>query len=267
MNQPVFRPYSPNCANTSVNTAAPMVTTLVASPQTKPTFNPISPQKIKAIGASSQRVVDLMATFESPTGILMYGQDVMDTISKKADKLLDEVKDANVDFVQTQMSQLLVMAKSFHLHQEHESEGFSLHGLLNKVKGQFIDVKEQMLGEFNNVCTQMDRIISEVDGANVLILEKVKGLQEQYKSNLVDYQNLEQLIKDAEEVLAIKTREYEALAVEAQNDPMKAENASKLSKSLDRLEKKIANFRAFQMMCLQDAPDFAMMEDNAITLI
>jgi len=234
----------------------------------KALFNPVSPKAIAETGASSQRVVNLLSTFDSSTGILDFGKDVMATISAKSDQMLAEVKDADVDFVESQMRSILTMAKSLHLTkpgQDKSKEGW-LTGLISKAKEQFIDTKEQMLSEFNNVSTQMDRVIGEVEQANHRIIDKVKSLQVMYQSNLQDYKNLEALINDATEAYEIKVKEYEKLKT-AVTDALSAQSLQRMGSNLDRLDKKISNMKSFQLMCLQDAPNLAQMEDNAVTLL
>lgn len=235
----------------------------------KNSFAPVSPKQLADLGASSPRTLQLLAAFESPTGVLEFGQDLMTVISTKSTQLMDEVKDSDVEFVQTQMSSLLTMAKSFHLKPNGVQSQKGLHGLINSIKEKFVDVKEQMLAEYNNISTQMDRIVSEVEQANGRILQKVKGLQDQYRTNLKDYNDLEQLIKDGGEAYTIKLKQLAELKDKAvaSGDMLAAEEVSRLSRNLDRLDKKLADLKKFQLMCLQDAPDFANMEESALTLL
>jgi len=235
----------------------------------KSSFAPVSPKQLSDAGVSSTRVLTLLAAFDSPTAILEHGQDVMTQISQKADKMLAEVKDADVEFVQTQMSSLLTMAKSFHLKPHGVESQKGLHGLINRAKEIFIDTKEQMLAEFNDISTQMDRIMGEVEAANGRILAKVKGLQTQYRDNLKDYNDLESIINDAAEVYTVKLKDLQTLQQKAvaSGNALDAEEVSRLSRNLDRLDKKISDLKKFQLMCLQDAPDFANMEDSSLTLL
>jgi uncharacterized protein YaaN involved in tellurite resistance len=157
------------------------------------------------------------------------------------------------------------MAKSFHLKPKNNDDGW-LTGLVSKVKENFINTKEQMLAEFNTISTQMDRVITEVEDANIRIIGKVKGLQDQYKENLDDYKKLEVIIANAVEAYGIKQRELEKLKANV-NDALSAQELNRSNNNLDRLDKKIDNLKKFQMMCLQDAPNLAQMEDNAVTLL
>lgn len=232
----------------------------------KSIFSPVSPKQLADAGVSSQRVINLLATFDSPTGILEYGQEVMTTIADKSDKFLAEVKDADVEYVEKQLSGIITLAKSMHLNKKDKSGGLSLSGLVSKVKEHFIDAKEQMMAEFNDVSTQMDRVVNEVDSANQRIIGKLKGLQELYRDNLDDYKKLEVLIKDAEEVFAVKSKELDVKRAQA-TDALSAEEVNQMSRIMDRLDKKIHNLKKFQLMAVQNAPSIAQMEDSAVTLL
>lgn len=216
-------------------------------------------------GISNPRIVKLLATFDSATGILEYGKDVMSNISAKSDKLLDEVKDSDVEFVETQMRSILTMAKSLNLKPKNKDDGW-ISNLFSRAKEHFVDAKEQLMSEFNDMSSQMDRVISQVEQANSRIIDKVVGLQAQYKENLQDYKNLDIIIKDAEEAFFHKKTELEILKHNISN-ALDAQSLNRMISNLDRLDKKIDNMKKFQLMCLQDAPSLAQMEDNAITLL
>ena len=85
-------------------------------------FNPVSPKKMAELGTSNPRVINLLATFDSPTGILDYGSDIMSEIAKKSDQLLLEVKDADVDFVEQQLTSILTLANSFNINSKSDTK-------------------------------------------------------------------------------------------------------------------------------------------------
>lgn len=231
----------------------------------KSTFAPVSPKQLVDAGVSSPRVMQLLATFDSPTGIMEYGKDIMSEISSKSSKMFDDVKDADAEFVDTQLRGILTLAKSLHLSGKKESNN-KITSFFSGLKEKFIDVKEQMMSEFNDISTQMDRTLSEVEQANARMMGKVKSLQDQYQSNLTDYRNLDQIIKEATEAFQVKSKDFEKRKT-AVKDAIDAQELQRFQSNLDRLDKKIDSLKKFQLMVLQDAPDLAQKEDNAITLM
>lgn len=250
MNHPIFKPIS---VSTVVNDVKPS------------SFTPVSPKQLADIGVSSPRVLQLLATFDSPTGIIDYGADVMSEIAKKSEALLNEVKDADVDYVEQQLTSILTMAKSFHLNTSQSSDT-GISKLFGKIKEKFTNVREQLSAEFTDVSTQMDKIISEIDQANHRIITKLNGLNAQYRDNLQEYHRLELLIKDAEEVHSIMSKEIEKSKANA-TDLLATEEINRSIRNLDRLEKKIDYLKKFQMMAIQNAPSISQMEDSAATLL
>lgn len=230
----------------------------------KQSFTPVSPKQLSELGASNPRVLQLLSTFDSPTGIIDYGSEVMSDIAKKSELLLNEVKDADVDFVEQQLTSILTMAKTFHLNTTSSDSNISK--LFGKIKEKFINVREQLSAEFTDVSTQMDKIIEEIDQANHRIINKLNGLQVQYRENLNEYHRLEVLIKDAEEAYRIMDKEIEKMRINA-TDLLAAEEVNRSTKNLDRLEKKIDYLKKFQMMAIQNAPSISQMEDSAATLL
>lgn len=253
--------------NLSVSSKATALPSTLAEPVTikAPNFSPVSPKQLAESGVSSQRVLTLLATFDSPTGIMEHGKDLMTEISAKSSAMFNDVKDADAEFVDTQLRSILTMAKSLHLAGKKESNN-KITGFFAGLKEKFVDVKEQMLSEFNDISTQMDRTLNEVEQANVRMMDKVKDLQTQYKSNIEDYRKLDTLIKDTEEAYSIKLKEFEKKKLEV-TDALAAQELARFQSNLDRLDKKIDNLKKYQLMVLQDAPDLAQKEDNAVTLM
>lgn len=238
---------------------------LVAQPVQ--TFQPIAVQQLKAVGASSPRVLQLLEAAGSPTGILHYGDDVMATISAKSNELLDQVKDADVEFVKTQITSILKSAKSFKLDPNDRKQKGLLGGLINRVKDLVVDVKEEMLAEYNDIAAQLDRTVISVDEAQNRIIAKLTGLQEVYKANLDEYRKLEGLIADANEVKQILEKQISEEMAQVGSDQLKAEEVSRKQSVLQRLERKIANLETYKTMAIQNAPGITAMQDNAALVI
>lgn len=233
----------------------------------KSSFTPVSPKQMVERGATNHQVLQLLSTFDSPTGILEYGKDAINEISKNSTDLLSEVtkEDADMVFIENQLMNVLMLAKKFDPNRNQKKQDGWLSGLISDVKEKFIDTKEQLLAEFNTVSTQMDRVLDEVEQANSRILGKIPSLQKQYHGNIQYYKNLDIIIKNAKEAKSIKIKEYSEKQSTV-TDALEAQNLARMSSNIDRLDKKIENLEKIQMMCLLDAPELASKEEDAVTV-
>jgi uncharacterized protein YaaN involved in tellurite resistance len=234
---------------------------------TQPAFNPNAGKELAKYGTINPKTAQFLAVFDTPTGILQLGEAEMQEIARHSDAQLNDVKDVDISFVEHQLTQVITLAKSMKLDHKN-SKGFSLHGLIDKVKSNFIDIKEQMTAEFTDVSQKMDAIIIQVDTSVIRVKQKLEGFQQTYQDNLSAYQQLTNVLNIAEEAYAIKTKELEeAKAVMTGADLLEAENINRMQSTLLRLDKKIVNLKKFQTMAIQTAPEITRQAEEAMVII
>jgi uncharacterized protein YaaN involved in tellurite resistance len=238
----------------------------IKTTSTKPKFNPSSAKEIVTIGSSNPKVLKLLQNFNSPTAILDFGNEEMSKIAAHSEAQLSAVKDADVTYVEQQLTGIIILAKSLDL-QQNSNKKLSVSSLISSIKSKFIDVKEQMMSEFTDISTKIDDIIIQVDNANNRIVQKLEGFQDMYKNNLEEYNNLTRLIEVAEEVYKIKSKEIETLRMNSSSDLLSTEEVNRQQSILTRLEKKIVNLKKFQIMAIQTAPEISQMMDEALIII
>jgi uncharacterized protein YaaN involved in tellurite resistance len=230
-----------------------------------PGFKPIAVKQMQATGITNPRVMQLVNAMNTPLGVLEWGQDVLDEIAVKSDKALDQVKDADIDFITSQMSSILTMAQKFNIDEKENTSGIG--GFFNKVKSFVIDIKEMSLAEYNDLSTQMDRVVTKIDDSKSAINTKLNGLKTLYDDNIVEYKRLEQLVSDTKAAFDIKQAEYDAMVAAAGGDMLKVELAAQMMQQLTRLDKKIINFEKMQFVAMQTAPTIRSIQDNGYTLL
>jgi uncharacterized protein YaaN involved in tellurite resistance len=163
------------------------------------------------------------------------------------------------------MTSILTLAQKFNIDDKENQSGIG--GFFNKVKGMIIDVKEATLAEYNDLSTQMDRVVTKIDESKSSINTKLNGLKTLYDDNIVEYKRLEQLVADTKAAFDIKQAEYDAMVASAGNDMLKVEQAAQLMQQLTRLDKKIINFEKMQFVAMQTAPTIRSIQDNGYTLL
>ncbi|MFA6199119.1 MAG: toxic anion resistance protein [Bacteroidales bacterium] len=242
--------------------------------QTKPMVNTgqpvaiISPKELKESKVANARVLEILSNFDSPSTILV-GNKIIEQISSRTESILDDIGDKNHDMIKNQLSNLLTLTHSFNLIEKKQEpeEKHWLGALLSMVKLESVKTKEQILSEVNSITTQMDRLVKEIELSSESALKKSESLQSQYKINLDDYIELEGLVNDLSDVLALKKQELAKLKINGDTDLLRIETQNQLSKKIDRLEKKIVDIKKFQMMLMQNAPYISKLEDQAISLV
>jgi uncharacterized protein YaaN involved in tellurite resistance len=230
-------------------------------------FNPNAGKVIAKYGNVEPMVLKLLTDFDTPAGIIKFGDDEMAEIARHSDAQLDAVKDVDVSYVETQLTQIMVLAKTMKLDTKPKDNHFSLHNLFQKVTGFVVDAKEQLTAEFTDVSSKIDGIISQVDIYAERIKTKLAGFETMYNDNIVAYQNLTLLITVAEQVRVIKAQELDELKASAGSDMLEIERINRLQGSLTRLDKKIVNLKKYQTMAIQTAPDITQMADQAIIIL
>lgn len=255
---------STTTSTTTFKPAKIVVSDTTGAPPT-PGFKPIAVKQMQATGISNPRVMQLVNAMNTPLGVLEWGQDVLDEIAVKSDQALDQVKDADIDFITGQMTSILTLAQKFNIDDKENQSGIG--GFFNKVKGMMIDVKEATLAEYNDLSTQMDRVVAKIDESKSSINTKLNGLKTLYDDNIVEYKRLEQLVADTKAAFDIKQAEYDAMVAAAGNDMLKVEQAAQMMQQLTRLDKKIMNFEKMQFVAMQTAPTIRSIQDNGYTLL
>lgn len=229
-------------------------------------FVPISPIELKQTGVSNSKILEIIKLSNTPTGILMYGEDVIKDIADKSDKMLQEVKDSDVDYVKTQITNILKSAKSFQLDRTTHNKGF-IGNLISKAKELVVDIKEEMLKEYNDISTQMDRTLKEVEQTQMKIITKLDSIRELYDSNIDDYKKLDKLIIDLEEAKSFLEKNNESLKSTVNDDLLKSEEVNRNIAIINRMQRRIDFLKTHRMMTLQNAPSIAMMQENALLVI
>ena len=231
-------------------------------------FNPNAGKDIAKYGTVvNPKTLELLTLFNTSTGILDFGNAEIAEIAKHSDAQLDAVKDVDISFVEQQLVGVMSLAKSLKLDQSEHEKSFSLHSVVNMIRGKVIDFKEQAIGEFTNTATKIDGIVGEVDLAVDRVKNKIAGFEVMYADNISAYQNLTTLLVIAEEALTIKKTDLEVAKTTVNSDLLSMEEINRLQSSITRLEKKIINFKKYQLMAIQNAPEISQMMDQALIII
>ncbi len=202
-----------------------------------------------------------------PDAIQTLGSQSGAKVVQYSDKLLSQVKSKDIDGLGDNLNEVVLLAK-----------GINISGLVDSSRskipliGGFIDSfkmnKEKILGKYNTLSQQIEKLVVEMKGTQVRLANRVQDLEKIYVFNVEEYHTLECYILvgeiKAEELAAEIATRKEATAAA---DPMEAQAIASLQDTLDRLNKRVHDLRTMQMVAVQTAPMIRMVQKNSQLLI
>jgi uncharacterized protein YaaN involved in tellurite resistance len=202
-----------------------------------------------------------------PDAIFTLGSQSGAKVVEYSDKLLSQVKSKDIDGLGENLNEVVLLAK-----------GINISGLVDSSRskipliGGFIDSfkmsKEKILGKYNTLSQQIEKLVVEMKMTQVRLANRVQDLEKVYVFNVDEYHALECYIlvgeiKSEELAAEIATRKEAPAAA----DPMEAQAISTLQDTLDRLNKRVHDLRTMQMVAVQTAPMIRMVQKNNQLLI
>ena len=202
-----------------------------------------------------------------PDAIFTLGSQSGAKVVEYSDKLLSQVKSKDIDGLGENLNEVVLLAK-----------GINISGLVDSSRskipliGGFIDSfkmsKEKILGKYNSLSQQIEKLVVEMKMTQVRLANRVQDLEKVYVFNVDEYHALECYIlvgeiKSEELAAEIATRKEAPAAA----DPMEAQAISTLQDTLDRLNKRVHDLRTMQMVAVQTAPMIRMVQKNNQLLI
>lgn len=202
-----------------------------------------------------------------PDAIFTLGSQSGAKVVEYSDKLLSQVKSKDIDGLGENLNEVVLLAK-----------GINISGLVDSSRskipliGGFLDSfkmsKEKILGKYNTLSQQIEKLVVEMKMTQVRLANRVQDLEKVYVFNVDEYHALECYILvgeiKAEELAAEIATRKEAPAA---TNPMEAQAISTLQDTLDRLNKRVHDLRTMQMVAVQTAPMIRMVQKNNQLLI
>lgn len=202
-----------------------------------------------------------------PDAIFTLGSQSGAKVVEYSDKLLSQVKSKDIDGLGENLNEVVLLAK-----------GINISGLVDSSRskipliGGFLDSfkmsKEKILGKYNTLSQQIEKLVVEMKMTQVRLANRVQDLEKVYVFNVDEYHALECYILvgeiKAEELAAEITTRKEAPAA---TNPMEAQAISTLQDTHDRLNKRVHDLRTMQMVAVQTAPMIRMVQKNNQLLI
>jgi uncharacterized protein YaaN involved in tellurite resistance len=195
----------------------------------------------------------------NPLSITEFGHDIGEHTANYTDNLLDQVKNAELEELGVQLSQLVVSAKQINL------SPFSDNASKIPLIGRYLDrakmSKERLVQQFDSTKTQIDKLLQEVEFSGKGLTERIVALEDMFLAVMDEYRllgihtaagkmKLEKLHHKMSALRGKKLTQERALAI------------SDLEQVIAYLDKRVADLQVLQHSALQSLPMIRMIQAN-----
>ena len=192
--------------------------------------------------------------------LTQYGSVIEKNSVKICDKILDATKQSNVEMIAGKLTDIVIAAKGLDMKtMDHH------HGLLNKILSSFSNNKEKFVAQFDTVSSQIEKISHELESSKNSLIDRVKTLEELYKSNEQEHNDLQILMVGCKEKLVEIQNQIDHFEVD--NDPLKAQQLNDLNSFKSAIEIKYSDFERLQQSMVMNAPQIRILQHNCTVLI
>lgn len=184
-----------------------------------------------------------------------------------SDKLLSQVKSKDLEGLGDNLNDVVLLAKGINISSLVDSSKSKIP-LIGSLIDSFKMNKEKVLGRYESLSKQIEKLIKEMQGSQVRLANRIQDLEKVYTFNVEEYHTLECYILVGEvKIEELRAEIAERQAAPAATNPMEAQAISNLQDVLNRLEKRVHDLRTMQMVAVQTAPMIRMVQSNNQLLI
>ena len=191
--------------------------------------------------------------------IITYGAGTQRKLAEFSDSVLRQVRSKDMDEVGDMLSDLVADLKV------KPSEKKGLAGLFNRGAGKI----EKMKAHYSKISTNVDAVAKKLEAHQQILLKDVAVQDMLFENNKVFFKELTMYIAAGKIALKKATEEeLPALKVKAQQTGL-AEDAQEVkdyASMCERFEKKLYDLDLTRAICLQNAPQIRLVQNNAVIL-
>ncbi|WP_297922577.1 toxic anion resistance protein [uncultured Agitococcus sp.] len=221
-------------------------------------LNKIRAEVAKIAQSFDPRRADAIHTLGSQSGA---------KVVQYSDKLLSQVKSKDLEGLGDNLNEVVLLAKGINISSLVDSSKSKIP-LIGGLIDSFKMNKEKVLGRYESLSKQIEKLIKEMQGSQVRLANRIQDLEKVYTFNVEEYHTLECYILVGEvKIEELRAEIADRQAAPAATNPMEAQAISNLQDVLNRLEKRVHDLRTMQMVAVQTAPMIRMVQSNNQLLI
>jgi uncharacterized protein YaaN involved in tellurite resistance len=197
--------------------------------------------------------------------VLTYGISAQQDITSFAEGMMSKVKSKDAGHVGETLTDLMVKVKDL-------DAGNLGSNSMSKIPffGQFFDAIRRFMAKYENISSQIDKIVKELDAARGNLLQDIQSMDQMYIKNLDYLKNLDLFIAAGEEKLAELTAttlvELKNIAEQTQT-PEDVQKYNDFSQFLNRFEKKLHDLKLSRMIAVQTGPQVRLIQSGDQVLV
>ena len=230
----------------------------------------LTPETLKNLGLKANdlpeiQAVAAMIVADDPMSVSQFGRNVADHASEYTDKLLDQVRNSDLDEAGAKLTELVSVAQSLNL------KGFSNRRSKIPVIGRLIDRvslrSKAVMTHFDTTKDQIERLIGEVEHTQSGIAERNSGLEQMIGAVREEHRLLGIHIAAGQQRLTELRGEVEQLRGKIGNDPAALQMVADMDALIANLDKRVGDLTALQQAAMQSLPTIRIIQANNQMLV
>jgi uncharacterized protein YaaN involved in tellurite resistance len=200
----------------------------------------------------------IVASVVSDADINKLGERNAARAAQISSKILANVRASDTETFGTKLNELVATTKKL------DPKKMGTPGFFGKILGFGGTVKEKLMAEYATVETQMNRLVSEVDGVATLALKRVDDLDVMFEENYQTHVALENDVAAGKQMVAHMEAQIQSLGTPT--DAFGAQQIADMQARVDRLLKRIDDFERGMQLAKLAAPEIRMLQQHERSL-
>ena len=198
--------------------------------------------------------------------VIQYGVGAQSEIANFSDKMLEDIKAKDTDYVGDILSNLMVKVK------DTDVNGFIKDDPLENIPiiGKLVDKTKRFLAKYQKIENQIDEISEKLDNERMVLLKDIVMFDNLFEKNTECIHNLDlYIIAGNKKIEELKTKTISELQKKAEEnkDPLDAQKVADMVDYADRFEKKVHDLKLTRTIAIQTAPQIRFLQSGNKALV
>lgn len=215
-----------------------------------------------------KEVTNIMKNIEDgdSNSVIQYGVGAQSEIANFSNKMLEDVRAKDTDYVGDILSNLMVKVKNTDVN------GFIQESPLENIPviGKLVDKTKRFFAKYQKIESQIDEISEKLDNERTILLKDIVMFDNLFEKNTECIHNLDlYIIAGNKKIEELKTKILPEMQKKAEEtkDPLNAQKVADMSDFTARFEKKIHDLKLTRAIAIQTAPQIRFIQSGNKALV